>query len=58
MNGTRLVPKTDVSVMAAAQNVGRQNIWLRLRRGLVEFQPHLEVDTKRRSCGVAIADVG
>ena len=38
--------------------VRRQNIGLRMGLRLAEFRPHLGVDIKRRSCGVASADVG
>ena len=37
--------------------VRRQIIWDSWRRKLAECRPHLGVDVKRRSCGVASADV-
>lgn len=38
-------------------SVRRQNIWRNLRRRLAEVRPRLGFDVRRRSCGVASADV-
>ena len=37
--------------------VRRQNIWRSARRKLAECGPRLEVDVRRRACGVASADI-
>ena len=45
------------SLSAIRSGVRRQIIWDSWRLRLAECRPHLWVDVKRRSCGVASADV-
>jgi len=42
---------------AEFDSVRRQNIWRSARRKLAECGPRLEVDVRRRACGVASADI-
>ena len=47
----------DSSGRVILETVRRQNIWRSARRKLAECGPRLEVDVRRRACGVASADI-
>ena len=55
LNGEIFYTLAEAKILIEA--VRRQNIWRSARHKLAECGPRLEVDVRRRACGVASADI-